>query len=43
VRLLLENGAQPDFEDGDGKTPLFRAVRAGRAVIVDILNLYCTP
>jgi len=43
VKLLLENGAQPDFEDEDGKTPLSRAVGAGQAVIVDLLNFYCTP
>jgi len=26
VKLLLENGARPDFEDEDGHTPLSRAV-----------------
>jgi len=43
VRLLLEYGAQPDLEDGDGRTPLSRAVRARQTVVADLLRLYCTP
>jgi ankyrin repeat protein len=38
--LLLEHGARPDFEDRPGQTPLSRAVRAGNAAIVELLNLY---
>jgi ankyrin repeat protein len=34
VKLLLENGAQPDFEDENGQTPLSRAVEGGHIPIV---------
>jgi ankyrin repeat protein len=36
VKLLLENGAQPDFEDENGQAPLSRAVEGGD---VDVLHL----
>jgi len=38
VELLLENGAQPDFEDGDGQTPQSRAEHAGNAAVLQLLN-----
>jgi uncharacterized protein len=38
VKLLLKNGAQPDFEAADGHTPLSLALRAGNADIVQLLN-----
>ena len=38
--LLLQNGARPDFEDEEGKTPLSRA---RKPVVVELLNLYLTP
>ena len=37
VELLLENGAQPDLEDGSGQTPLSRALKAD---VVHLLNRY---
>ena len=37
VKLLLERGAQPDFEDEKGQTPLSRAVEEGRLVIMQLL------
>jgi uncharacterized protein len=37
VKLLLENGAQPDFEDENGQTPLSRAVEKGSVVVVQLL------
>ena len=38
VELLLKNGAQPDFEDADGQTPLSRAKRAGNTAVLQLLN-----
>jgi ankyrin repeat protein len=38
VELLLKNGAQPDFEDADGHTPLSRAIRMGNVDIAQLLN-----
>jgi ankyrin repeat protein len=38
VELLLRNGAQPDFEDADGQTPLSRAEHAGSAAVLQLLN-----
>ena len=38
VELLLKNGAQPDFEDADGQTPLSRAEHAGSAAVLQLLN-----
>jgi ankyrin repeat protein len=35
VRLLLQNGARPDFEDEKGQTPLSRAKDAR---VVELLN-----
>jgi ankyrin repeat protein len=43
VKLLLENGARPDFEDESGQTPLSRAKHAGNAAVVELLNSYRTP
>jgi ankyrin repeat protein len=43
VKLLLENGARPDFEDESGQTPLSRAENAGYATIVELLDSYRTP
>ena len=37
AKLLLENGAQPDFEDEDGQTPLSRAVERGSVAVVQLL------
>jgi ankyrin repeat protein len=37
VKVLLENGAQPDFEDEKGQTPLSRAVEIGSAPVVQLL------
>jgi ankyrin repeat protein len=37
VKLLLENGAQPDFEDENGCTPLSRAIETGNAGVVGLL------
>ena len=35
--LLLESGAQPDFEDEKGLTPLSRAIENGIVSIVQLL------
>jgi ankyrin repeat protein len=43
VKLLLENGARPDFEDESGQTPLSRAEGASNPAIVELLNSYLTP
>ncbi|KAN0067676.1 Ankyrin repeat-containing domain protein [Elaphomyces granulatus] len=37
VKLLLENGALPNFEDEGGQTPLSRAVESGSAAVVQLL------
>ena len=37
MKLLLENGARPDFEDEDGQTPLSRAVEGGSVAVVQLL------
>ena len=37
MQLLLENGAQPDFEDEKGQTPLSRAVEKGSVAVVQLL------
>ena len=37
MKLLLENGAQPDFEDGNGQTPLSRALDAGNVSVMRLL------
>jgi ankyrin repeat protein len=37
VKLLLENGAAPDFEDEGGQTPLSRAVEGGSVAVVQLL------
>jgi ankyrin repeat protein len=37
VKLLLENGAQPDFEDENHQTPLSRAVEGGSVAIIQLL------
>jgi ankyrin repeat protein len=37
VKLLLENGAQPDFGDENGQAPLSRAVETGSAPVVQLL------
>ena len=37
VKLLLENGAGPDFEDEGGQTPLSRAVAGGSVAVVRLL------
>ena len=37
VKLLLENGAQPDFEDENGQIPLSRAVEKGSVAVVQLL------
>ena len=35
--LLLENGAQPDFEDENRWTPLSRAIEGGNSGVVELL------
>ena len=37
VKLLLDKGAQPNFEDEDGNRPLSRAVEKGSVVVVQLL------
>jgi ankyrin repeat protein len=37
VKLLLENGAEPNFEDVGGQTPLSRAVEGGSVAVVQLL------
>ena len=37
VKLLLKNGAGPDFEDEGGQTPLSRAVEGGTVAVVQLL------
>jgi hypothetical protein len=37
VKLLLENGAQPDLKDQDSQTLLSRAVEGGAVAIVRLL------
>jgi ankyrin repeat protein len=37
VKLLLENGAGPNFKDEGGQTPLSRAVERGREAVVQLL------
>ena len=37
VKLLLEKGAQPDFEDESGQMPLSRAVEEGHVAVVQLL------
>ena len=37
VELLLKNGAQPDFEDEMGWTPLSRAIEGEHAVVAQLL------
>jgi ankyrin repeat protein len=37
VDLLLENGAEPDFEDEGGQTPLSRAIEGGSVAVVQLL------
>ena len=37
MKLLLENGAQPDLEDQNSQTPLSRAVEGGTVAIVQLL------
>jgi len=38
LKLLLEKGARPDFEDEPGQTPLSRASHHGHAAVVELLN-----
>ena len=37
MKLLLENGASPDFEDESGRTPLSRAAARGHKRVVKLL------
>ena len=37
MKLLLEKGAQPDFEDESGQVPLSRAVEEGHVAVVQLL------
>ena len=37
MKLLLENGAQPDFGDEEGQAPLSRAVEKGSVDVVQLL------
>jgi ankyrin repeat protein len=38
VRLLLENGADPNAKNGEGKTPLMFARENGRAEVAELLR-----
>jgi len=38
VKLLLQYGAQPDLADEGRQTPLSRAIRAHRAMVVELLK-----
>ena len=42
VKLLLEKGARPNFEDEPGRTPLSRASDGSHAAVIERLNFYCT-
>jgi len=42
VKLLLEKGARPNFEDEPGRTPLSRASDGSHAAVIELLNFYCT-
>jgi ankyrin repeat protein len=37
VKLLLENGAQPDFGDEEGQAPLSRAIEKGSVAVMQLL------
>ena len=37
MKLLLENGAQPDFGDENDQAPLSRAVESGSVAVVQLL------
>ena len=37
MKLLLENGAQSDFGDEGGHTPLSRAVESGGVAVMQLL------
>jgi ankyrin repeat protein len=37
VKLLLKHGAQPDFQDGYGCTPLSRAIEGRSTAVVELL------
>ena len=37
MKLLLDNGAQLDFEDENSQTPLSRAVEGGNVAVVQLL------
>ena len=37
MKLLLENGAQSDFGDEGGQTPLSRAIESGSVAVVQLL------
>ena len=37
VKLLLENGARPEFEDEAGQTPLSRAIEGGNVAVIQLL------
>jgi ankyrin repeat protein len=37
VKLLLDKGAQPNFEDEDGNRPLSRAIEKGSVAVVQLL------
>jgi ankyrin repeat protein len=42
VKLLLEKGARPNFEDEPGRTPLSRASHGSHTAVIKLLNFYCT-
>jgi ankyrin repeat protein len=37
VKLLLDNGALPNFEDRRGQTPLSRAIERGSVAVIQLL------
>ena len=37
MKLLLDKGAQPNFEDEDGNRPLSRAIEKGSVAVVQLL------
>ncbi|KAH8745693.1 hypothetical protein F5883DRAFT_586737 [Diaporthe sp. PMI_573] len=40
VKLLLEKGAMPDYEDGQGWSPLSVAERKRNVLITNLLEMY---
>ena len=41
MKDLIDAGADPDFVDNEGQTPIFYAVRQGKVVCIDYLIDNC--